>query len=110
MILLASPSPTNEHAFGVDDGPDHSPFPVPFPIWVTSTKPYWVTLAKHRRDSARRTGLTIPEEKVTQVRQWIENYRRMKDCLEKISDINRELLRRDKAARQKKNRKSKARA
>lgn len=49
MILLASPSPTNEHAFGVDDGPDHSPFPVPFPIWVTSTKPYWVTLAKHRR-------------------------------------------------------------
>jgi len=70
------------------------------PVWYLS-----VTL-----DSARRTGLTIPEEKVTQVRQWIENYRRMKDCLEKISDINRELLRRDKAARQKKNRKSKARA
>src|SRR5262245_38036302 len=70
------------------------------PVWYLS-----VTL-----DSTRRTGLTIPEEKAPQVRQWIENYQRLKDCLEKISDINRELLRRDKTVRQKKNKKSKAHA
>ena len=30
-----------------------------------------------------------------EVRGWIENYHKLKDQLEKISDINRELLRRD---------------
>lgn len=69
------------------------------PIWYLS-----VTL-----DASRRTGLTIPEEKVSQVRQWIENYQGIKDCLEKISDINRELLRREKIARQPKGKKLKAR-
>lgn len=43
--MLVSPiAPT--HAFGVDDGPLISlPFPVPFPVWVTSTERYWVTFA-----------------------------------------------------------------
>ena len=35
-------------------------------------------------------------EQVERIRQWIENYHRVKDHLEKISDINRELLRREK--------------
>jgi hypothetical protein len=32
---------------------------------------------------------------VEQVRSWIENYHKVKDHLEKISEINRELLRRE---------------
>jgi hypothetical protein len=32
---------------------------------------------------------------VEQVRGWIENYHTVKDHLEKISEINRELLRRE---------------
>jgi hypothetical protein len=47
------------------------------------------------------TGSIIPEEKVDQVRGWIENYHRLKDQLEKISDINRELLRRERAKKRK---------
>ena len=42
----------------------------------------------------RTTGSIIPEEKVGEVRGWIENYHKLKDQLEKISEINRELLRR----------------
>ena len=42
----------------------------------------------------RTTGSIIPDEKVEEVRHWIENYHKLKDQLEKISDINRELLRR----------------
>jgi hypothetical protein len=39
----------NQHAFGVDEGsPTAVLFPVPFPEWVTSTKHYWGTFAKHR--------------------------------------------------------------
>lgn len=56
------------------------------PVWYLS-----VTL-----DHLHRTGFTVPEEKVPQVRQWIHNYHQVKDSLEKISDINRELLRREK--------------
>lgn len=40
------------------------------------------------------TGGIIPAEKIDRVRGWIENYHKMKDRLEKISEINRELLRR----------------
>ena len=29
--------------------PAELPLPVSFPVWVTLIKPYWVTLAKHRR-------------------------------------------------------------
>ena len=37
---------------------------------------------------------------------WIENYHKLKDQLEKISDINRELLRRERAQQRKRNRKA----
>ncbi len=57
------------------------------PVWYLS-----VTL-----DQAHRSGSTVPAEQVEQVRRWIENYHRVKEHLEKISDINRELLRRQKA-------------
>jgi len=60
------------------------------PVWYLS-----VTL-----DQAHRTGSTVPSQQVEQVRRWIENYHRVKERLEKISDINRELLRRDKGRKQ----------
>jgi hypothetical protein len=49
----------------------------------------------------RTTGGIVPEEKVGQVRGWIDNYHKVKDHLEKISDINRELLRRDRVQQRK---------
>ena len=42
----------------------------------------------------------MPSNQAEQVRRWIENYHRVKDRLEKISDINRELLRREKGPKQ----------
>ncbi|HLN30506.1 MAG TPA: DUF6788 family protein [Gemmataceae bacterium] len=60
------------------------------PVWYLS-----VTL-----DQAHRTGSTVLSHQVEQVRRWIENYHRVKERLEKISDINRELLRRDKGRKQ----------
>ncbi len=60
------------------------------PVWYLS-----VTL-----DQAHRKGSTVPSHQVEQVRRWIENYHRVKERLEKISDINRELLRRDKGRKQ----------
>jgi len=65
------------------------------PIWYLS-----VTL-----DQKRRSGRTVPAEQVEQVRHWIDNYYQVKERLEKISDINRELL-----ARQKKQASRKTRA
>ena len=56
------------------------------PVWYLS-----VTL-----DQSHRSGSTVAADQVEQVRQWIENYHRVKEHLEKISDINRELLRRQK--------------
>lgn len=56
------------------------------PVWYLS-----VTL-----DQTHRSGCTIPTDQVEQVRQWIANYHRVKENLEKISDINRELMRRQK--------------
>ena len=44
------------------------------------------------------TGGIIPAEQVEQVRRWIENFQRLKDDLEGISEINRELLRREQNA------------
>ena len=70
------------------------------PVWYLS-----VTL-----DAKHRTGITIPAGKVDQVRRWIGNYQDIKDRLEKISDINRELLRREKKTLRSKNRQSKASA
>lgn len=56
------------------------------PVWYLS-----VTL-----DQSHRCGCTVPSDQVEQVRRWIENYRQVKENLEKISDINRELMRRQK--------------
>ena len=53
----------------------------------------------------RTTGSIIPGEKVDEVRIGIENYHKVKDQLEKISDINRELLRRERSQRRKRVRK-----
>lgn len=64
------------------------------PIWYLS-----VTL-----DQSHRTGSTVAPDQVEQVRRWIENYRQVKERLEKISDINRELLRRQKNRNQPKKR------
>src|SRR5438445_5878263 len=58
------------------------------PVWYLS-----VTL-----DQSHRAGSTVLPEQVEQVRRWIENYHRVKEHLEKISDINREMLRRQKNA------------
>jgi hypothetical protein len=41
---------------------------------------------------------------VEQVRGWIENYHQVKDHLEKISEINRELLRRQRERERKQKR------
>ena len=43
----------------------------------------------------RTTGGIIAEAQLSEVRAWIENYHKLKDQLEKISEINRELLRRE---------------
>jgi hypothetical protein len=64
------------------------------PVWYLS-----VTL-----DQSHRAGATVPAEQVEQVRRWIENYHRVKEHLEKISDINRELLRGQKQQNQAKKR------
>jgi len=52
----------------------------------------------------RTTGGIVPSEKVDQVRSWIENYHKVKDHLEKISEINRELLRRQREQQRKRQR------
>ena len=56
------------------------------PVWYLS-----ITL-----DQTRRAGSTVPVDQVEEVRRWIENYHRVKEHLEKICNINRELLRRQK--------------
>ena len=53
----------------------------------------------------RTTGSIIPQEKVDEVRGGIASYHKLKDQLEKISDINRELLRRERAQQRKRGRK-----
>jgi len=59
------------------------------PVWYLS-----VTL-----DQSQRSGSTVPADQVEQVRRWIGNYHQVKEQMEKISDINRELLRRQKRRR-----------
>lgn len=54
------------------------------PVWYLT-----ITLGPGRTTSA-----IVPQELLEQVRRWIANYRRVKGDLEKISEINRELLRR----------------
>jgi hypothetical protein len=58
------------------------------PVWYLS-----VTLGP-----GRTTGGVVPAEQMEQVRRWIENYRHLKGALETISEINRELLRRQQNA------------
>jgi hypothetical protein len=57
------------------------------PVWYLT-----VTLGR-----GRTAGGVIPADRVDQVRGWIENYQGVRDRLEKISEINRELLRRERA-------------
>lgn len=61
------------------------------PVWYLT-----VTLGR-----GRTTGGIIAEEHVPEVRSWIANYHKLKDHLEKISEINRELLRRDRKQKRK---------
>ena len=42
---------------------------------------------------------------MAEVRDWIENYHKLKEHIEKISEINRELLRRERAQERKRKRK-----
>jgi hypothetical protein len=46
----------------------------------------------------RTTGGIISADQVERVRHWIKNYHRLKEDLERISEINREMLRRDQNA------------
>jgi hypothetical protein len=55
------------------------------PVWCLT-----VTLGP-----GRSTGQTLTTEQAGRVRGWIRNYQQVKERLEKISDINRELLRRE---------------
>lgn len=43
----------------------------------------------------RTAGAAVAAEQLEQVRRWIGNYHQLKEDLEKISAINRELLRRE---------------
>jgi hypothetical protein len=61
------------------------------PLWYLT-----VTLGR-----GRTTGGIIPTETVDQVRSWIENFHKVKNHLEKISEINRELLRRQREQQRK---------
>lgn len=64
------------------------------PIWYLT-----VTLGP-----GRTTGGIIAADQLEEVRGWIENYHKLKDHLEKISEINRELLRRQREQQRKRKR------
>ena len=68
------------------------------PLWYLT-----VTLGR-----GRTRGRIVPTENVDQVRGWIENYHKVKEHLEKISEINRELLRRQRDQQRKRQRGRKA--
>ena len=59
------------------------------PVWYLS-----VTLGP-----GRTTGGVVSAEQRERVRRWIANYQQVKEHLEKISEINRELLRRERQKR-----------
>lgn len=48
-------------------------------------------------DQSHRSGCTVPADQVEQVRRWIANYHLVKEHLEKVFEINRELMRRQKS-------------
>ena len=64
------------------------------PVWYLT-----VTLGRGGTTSG-----IVPSEKLDQVRSWIENYHKVKDHLEKIFEINRELLRRQREQQRKRQR------
>ena len=55
------------------------------PVWYLS-----VTLKP-----GKTAGMQVPPEKLAQVREWLENYRKLKEGVETISELNWELLRRE---------------
>ena len=61
------------------------------PVWYLT-----VTLGP-----GRTTGGIVAAEQLAQVRSWIDNYHKVKEHLERISEINRELLRRSRKATKK---------
>jgi hypothetical protein len=61
------------------------------PIWYLSVT----------RGSGCTAGGVIAAGQVERVRRWIENYHQIKEHLEKISEINRELLRRERRPKRK---------
>jgi hypothetical protein len=67
------------------------------PIWYLT-----VTLGP-----GKTTGGIVASDKVEQVRGWVQNYQKVKEHLEKISEINRELLRRDRDKRRQRKREKK---
>ena len=67
------------------------------PLWYLT-----VTLGR-----GRTSGGIISDEKIDEVRGWIENYHKLKDHLEKISEINRELLRRQREQQRRRKRERK---
>lgn len=42
--------------------------------------------------------ISLPAEKVPQVRRWLANYRRLKTALEKVCELNQQLARGEKTA------------
>src|SRR6266705_3971279 len=55
--------------------------------------PVWYLTVTLR--AGKTVGMQVPQEKVQQVRQLVENHRKVKESLEAISEINWELLRRE---------------
>jgi len=45
--------------------------------------------------AGKTVGMQVPQDKLQQVRQLLENHRKVKESLEAISEINWELLRRE---------------
>lgn len=57
------------------------------PVWYLT-----VTLGP-----GKASGCVVAADQLDRVRNWIANYHKVKESLEKISDINRETLRRERA-------------
>ena len=68
------------------------------PVWYLT-----VTLGP-----GRTCGSVVAVDQLDRVRNWIANYHKMRESLEKISDINRELLRRERARAKAKAKRSRA--
>jgi type II secretory pathway component PulF len=58
--------------------------------------PLWVLTVAYPGGRTRQLSLRL--EQVARVRQWLDNYRKLKQGLETICELNHQLLRADKAA------------